>query len=1645
MDPLDEAISRGREGMARELHPAGNSGTGPGRHPERSGALADDPTATRDSKALPDAATTLPTPPQPPGDALDEPPSVAAAPSTSTSTRHLSPIDFVVTHPSQTRFTCPACKLTYTTHHSLVRHVGVSHARLNLNITFQCALCDYANANLRATANHYRLAHGAAVPPRDVIGSDEKACPFCPRTFPSTRSCAQHIREQHMREASEQRAQEAAEKEKQRGTATARSKWGEGEIGRFKEALRRLGPDSNAKLAEAIGTRDRNQVAAFKSRFFKAYPTWLKENYRPVQQTSSSRRSPTLSPASTQGQTTSSTTQPTNSLRSNPATRWEPEPRDRTTTPSKRGRGLLPTSPSPSPSTSTTTTAAGQQLASGPPTPTTSPPTATSTTTKHCSPGERAALSHEEGTPSPPPAPLTEETALGLQRLDRWLQALRSTAPASPDSDTPHPSPPPVEPEQPAPTAASSRRSPIQSPPSSQTTRARPASQRAMRAGRTTLISATPTDTHPEATPPDAPTPMARDTDREYGGLEREGDIQPMLTQQPPTLATPPATQGEGTPLPSPPPAPLQEATILRLRPLIHTPALDTFPLLASPPSPQNTPPPARVSERQHRSPGVGVITSQPPPTTPPAAHLTPPPSLGPSPPPIRAPGTLTRISIDPDRMDETLRHPFYQELTPFTGRHLGDFEWVAFEEVLLRWSTAIKEVVTAQRRRPPNPTSQWARRRRRREQEAQGARSPTPAAEPHEDPSQPSEEQGPTNNRASGRARRAAKARRLQKLYRANPGICMRQLLDNTPRVYCAITEPELVAHFTATFTALQPLGPPPAWLFPDRRPGDTGVPGATDEGDVLQSPVTPEEVVTQFKRTKRTAPGADGISYSNWRWVDPLGLILSTIYNTCRVNSRVPRPWKHSTVTLIHKGGDVTSVRNWRPISLQLTIYKLYSAIIARRIASWASVTSAFSDAQKGFLAYDGCAEHNFLLRSVMTDSRRRKKDVILTWLDLRDAFGSVPHQLLLSLMKQLGLSGTVLDVVRDIYSHSTIAVRTERESYTPAIPQNRGVKQGCPLSPILFNIAHEGLLRHLSTSSAGYTIAGYTINALAYADDVCVLATSRTDMQGILDRCKEFADWAGLAFNANKCGSLCLINHTSRLYVDHLYNPHLGTDPIPALSWQERYKYLGCPTGAYRTPTNVLNELRDNLIRDTGIVFSSELAEWQKLDAFRRFLFPRLCFAMKVVFPGAIWCKKLDTALRTNIKRGLHLPPRTCTKYFYLSQALGGLGIPSAEDESHVARAAQAFKYLADTRDRRIRSVALDQLTETVAKRAQDLDHTTHQGLYLFLNTSPGPGEGRAGDLPDPVELDSATISTRQHELTWDKRKLLFHVLKKGLQDRHLGTIKRSTDQGRAFHSVSLHPDSTFFTYTGAFLSFPQYRFIHRARLNLLPVRTVQARSHRPVTTTQCRICGRAEETLAHILNHCHYNLGMVRDRHNSILERIVRAVPDYMGTKMKEQAIPGTMGNNRPDLTITSPDGSTITIVEVSCPFESSPNALEDAAKAKLAKYEPLKQHLLQQHQHVHIYPFIVGSLGSWYPENDRVLSALRIGHRYAALMRRLCVVSAIAGSQNIWYQAICKSHHRGTPTAPDPQPTATTGGPAVEAPHPPEATPDAPRQ
>ena len=193
-------------------------------------------------------------------------------------------------------------------------------------------------------------------------------------------------------------------------------------------------------------------------------------------------------------------------------------------------------------------------------------------------------------------------------------------------------------------------------------------------------------------------------------------------------------------------------------------------------------------------------------------------------------------------------------------------------------------------------------------------------------------------------------------------------------------------------------------------------------------------------------------------------------------------------------------------------------------------------------------------------------------------------------------------------------------------------------------------------------------------------------------------EFTNWAGLTFNAKKCGSICAINNVSPTYVDTT-SLELRDEPIPALTWRQRYRYLGCPVGAGSGLD--LSSIKDSLLRNTETIMRLELAEWQKLDAYRRFLFPRLTYVMKIFFPGSLWCHKLDTATRKWLKKAVCIPARACSAFLYTLQCMGGLGVPCVEGEMHVARVAQAFTFLADTRDPAVRHVALQQLEHVVRK--------------------------------------------------------------------------------------------------------------------------------------------------------------------------------------------------------------------------------------------------------------------------------------------------------------------------------------------------------
>ena len=111
---------------------------------------------------------------------------------------------------------------------------------------------------------------------------------------------------------------------------------------------------------------------------------------------------------------------------------------------------------------------------------------------------------------------------------------------------------------------------------------------------------------------------------------------------------------------------------------------------------------------------------------------------------------------------------------------------------------------------------------------------------------------------------------------------------------------------------------------------------------------------------------------------------------------------------------------------------------------LTSWAIDNDLVSKEQKSARPSEGCYEHAFLLQSVIADTRRSHKNVFVAWLDLRNAFGSIPHSAITTTLTHIGVPLPLIEMISNSYSGATTQIPTPN-SLTADIPVLFGVKQG------------------------------------------------------------------------------------------------------------------------------------------------------------------------------------------------------------------------------------------------------------------------------------------------------------------------------------------------------------------------------------------------------------------------------------------------------------------------------------------------------------------------------------------------------------------------------------------------------------------------
>ncbi|HVX00978.1 MAG TPA: reverse transcriptase family protein, partial [Candidatus Babeliaceae bacterium] len=341
------------------------------------------------------------------------------------------------------------------------------------------------------------------------------------------------------------------------------------------------------------------------------------------------------------------------------------------------------------------------------------------------------------------------------------------------------------------------------------------------------------------------------------------------------------------------------------------------------------------------------------------------------------------------------------------------------------------------------------------------------------------------------------------------------------------------------------------------------------------LDGSITMEELKLTLRRMKRRkTPGPDGVPTECYRNLPgPALQVLLLILNHVMRSEKGLQEWKSSTIQTLHKGGPVDQLNNYRPIALLNVSYKIFTRILYQRMYCVMEGEGLLSDAQGGWRKGISTATKISTLIGVIQDSKDKNKPLHLVYIDIRKAYDTIEYWMLQRVLSEMGFSPKIKRLIQNLYKgvHSDVVTAYGKSG---KINIKRGVRQGCPLSPLLFMLCMEPLLHWLKESRMGYKVdEELQINVQAWADDVVLIARSREEMQTLTDMFLKYCDEYGLTLNTdNKDKSAYTSNdkeaerHGLRIR-SWLPLPPEGADPellkkdrFPFLHPHESYKYLG-----------------------------------------------------------------------------------------------------------------------------------------------------------------------------------------------------------------------------------------------------------------------------------------------------------------------------------------------------------------------------------------------------------------------------------------------------------------------------------------------------
>ena len=252
-----------------------------------------------------------------------------------------------------------------------------------------------------------------------------------------------------------------------------------------------------------------------------------------------------------------------------------------------------------------------------------------------------------------------------------------------------------------------------------------------------------------------------------------------------------------------------------------------------------------------------------------------------------------------------------------------------------------------------------------------------------------------------------------------------------------------------------------------------------------------------------------------------------------------------------------------------------KLFLTILNNRLLQYTKDKKLLSDTQLGFVSGNRTSDAHIIINNLVRKYCHKNGSKIFScFVDFSMAFDTIPRDILFTKLRNCGITGRFFNIIKDIYQKDESCIKLGNQ-YTTAFQINLGVRQGCVLSPLLFNIFMADLARKLQMAEGKVKVNDTEVSSIFWADDIILLSESENGLRNMIKILEEYSNENKLRVNTDKT-KVMIFNKTGRL-MKRLY--HINGIPLENT---RSYKYLGfllTPSGEI---TSGLQDLRDRALK-------------------------------------------------------------------------------------------------------------------------------------------------------------------------------------------------------------------------------------------------------------------------------------------------------------------------------------------------------------------------------------------------------------------------------------------------------------------------------